>query len=61
MQAYLIDVISDEARREDNLAVLARFGQDAHGTRLSHADVEGTLRAGRAERDAELGVAGAGG
>lgn len=61
LQAYLFDVISDEARREDNLAVLARFGHGSHGTRLSHADVEGALRTGRAERDAEIGVAGDGG
>jgi hypothetical protein len=42
--------------RQDNLAVLARFGQGAYGTRLSSADIDGALRTGRAERDAELGV-----
>jgi hypothetical protein len=56
LQAYLFDVVRDEARRQDNLAVLARFGKGAYGTRLSPADVDGALRAARAERDAELGV-----
>ena len=56
LQAYLFDVVGDEARRQDNLAVLARFGQGAHGTRLSPADIDGALRAARAERDAELGL-----
>jgi antitoxin FitA len=60
LQAYLFDVISDEARREDNLAVLSRFGKGAYGTRLSSADIDGALRAARAIRDAELGVPGSG-
>ncbi len=56
LQAYLFDVVSDEARRQDNLAVLDRFGQGAYGTRLSPADIDGALRTARAERDAELGI-----
>ena len=56
LQAYLFDVISDEARRQDNLAVLNRFGQGAYGTRLSSTDIDGALRTARAERDAELGI-----
>lgn len=56
LQAYLFDVVSDEARRQDNLAVLDRFGQGAYGTRLSSGDIDNTLRAARAERDAELGI-----
>jgi antitoxin FitA len=61
LQAYLFDVISDEARRQDNLAVLDRFGQGMYGTRLSPADVDGALRTARAERDTELGLGEAGG
>ena len=61
LQAYLFDVISDEARRQDNLAVLSRFAKGSHGTRLSPDDIGGALQAGRAERDAELGVTAAGG
>ena len=56
LQAYLFDVVSNEARRQDNLAVLDRFGQGTYGTRLSSADIDGALRTARAERDAELGV-----
>jgi antitoxin FitA len=56
LQAYLFDVVSDEARRQDNLAVLARFGQGAYGARLSSADIDGALRTARAERETELGI-----
>ena len=56
LQAYLFDVLSDEARRQDNLAVLDRFGKGAYGTRLSPADIHGALRTARAERDQELGI-----
>jgi antitoxin FitA len=61
LQAYLFDVVSDEARRQDNLAVLDRFGQGTYGTRLSAADIDGALRTARAERDTELGIHEAGG
>ena len=56
LQAYLFDLVSDEARRQDNLAVLDRFGHGAYGTRLSSTDIDDALRAARAERDAELGI-----
>jgi hypothetical protein len=56
LQAYLFDVISDEARRLDNLAVLDRLTKSAYGTRLSSADIDNALHGGRAARDAELGV-----
>src|SRR5215469_15764610 len=56
LQAYLFDVLSDEARRQDNLAVLDRFSKGTYGTRLSPADILGALDAGRAERDTELGA-----
>jgi antitoxin FitA len=56
LQAYLFDVVSDEARRQDNLAILDRFGQGAYGTRLSPADIDDALRTARTERDAELGL-----
>ncbi|MFE0627289.1 hypothetical protein ACFW3D_09985 [Streptomyces sp. NPDC058864] len=58
LQAYLFDLVSDEVRRRDNLAVIERFSKSAYGTRLSEGDVTDTLRAARAERDAELGVPG---
>ena len=58
LQAYLFDVIRDEARRQDNLAVLDRFSHSAYGSRLSRADVDGALRSARAGRNGELGVPG---
>lgn len=56
LQAYLFDVISDEAGRADNLAVLDRFAHGVYGSRLSAGDVSEALDASRAERDADLGV-----
>jgi hypothetical protein len=56
LQAYLFDVVSDEARRQDNLAILDRFGKGAYGTRLNSADIDGALLTARAERHAELGL-----
>ena len=54
LQAYLFDVISDEARRQDNLAILDRFAHGTYHTRLTLADINDTLQAARAGRDAEL-------
>ena len=56
LQAYLFDVLRDEARRQDNLAILDRFSKGTYGTRLSPSDIHGSLDAGRSERDTELGV-----
>lgn len=56
LQAYLFDVISDEARRQDNLAILDQFSHGTYHTRLTLADINGALHAARAERDAELQV-----
>jgi len=56
LQAYLFDVLLDEARRQDNLAVLDRFSKGTYGTRLSSSDIHDSLDDGRSERDTELGV-----
>lgn len=56
LQAYLFDVLRDEARRQDNLAVLDRFSKGAYGTQLGPADIQDTLDAERAQRDTELGI-----
>ncbi|WP_318208051.1 MULTISPECIES: hypothetical protein [unclassified Streptomyces] len=55
LQAYLYDVLADEVRRRDNLAVLEGFSAGRYGSRLDTADVLDVLRAGRRERDAALG------
>ncbi|MCZ0980197.1 hypothetical protein O1L60_17725 [Streptomyces diastatochromogenes] len=60
LQAYLFDVLADEVKRRDNLAVLQAFSAGRYGTRLDTADVLGALSSGRAERDAGLGVPGDG-
>ena len=51
------EALSDEARRQHNLAVLNRLGQGAYGSSLSTADITDALAAGRAERDSGLGIA----
>jgi antitoxin FitA len=56
LQAYLFDMVTDEVRRRDNLAVLERFSRPRHGTHLVAEDVLGELRAARAGRDAALGT-----
>ncbi|MEU2116843.1 hypothetical protein ABZ567_14600 [Streptomyces sp. NPDC016459] len=56
LQAYLYDVLADEVRRRDNLAVIEGFSGGRYGTRLRTVDVLEALRTGRAERDAGLGV-----
>jgi hypothetical protein len=56
LQSYLLDVVSDEVRRRDNLAAVQRLTGRSYGTRLSVDDVAGPLAAGRRERDGELGV-----
>lgn len=56
LQQYLHDVINDEARRLDNVAVLERFSHRRHGTSLSADDIVETLHMERQARDATLGV-----
>ncbi|MEU1617484.1 hypothetical protein ABZ479_09285 [Streptomyces sp. NPDC005722] len=58
LEAYVSDLVRDEVRRRDNLAVLERFSRPACGTRLAEGDVMDVLRTVRAERDAQLGVPG---
>jgi hypothetical protein len=60
LQSYLLDVVTDEVRRRDNLAVLERFSRGSHGTRLSGSDVVGVLHAERGRRDLSLGIPGSG-
>lgn len=55
LQTYLFDLINDEVRRRDNLAVLEQFSAKRYGTRLAADDVVGALERGRTERDRTLG------
>lgn len=56
LQSYLHDVINDEARRLDNVAVIERFARRGHGASVSPQDVIDTLHAERQARDSALGV-----
>jgi hypothetical protein len=55
LQSYLLALVTDEARRSTNLALLDRFGARRDGSRLSPAEVVEALDQARAERDSRLG------
>ncbi|CAN5859437.1 hypothetical protein BH20ACT6_BH20ACT6_22680 [soil metagenome] len=54
LQAFLLTLITDEARRSTNLALLERFGARRDGSQLSAAQATEALDRSRAERDAVL-------
>lgn len=54
LQAFLLTLVTDEARRSTNLAVLERFGARQDGSQLSTAQVTEALDQARAEREALL-------
>ncbi len=54
LQAFLLTLVTDEARRSSNLAVLERFGARHDGSQLSTAEVTEALDQARAEREALL-------
>jgi antitoxin FitA len=54
LQSYLLALVTDEARRSTNLALLDRFGARQDGSRLSTAEIVEALDQARAERDIHL-------
>ncbi len=54
LQAYLLTLVVDEARRASNLAVLGWFVDRTDGSRLTVAESTRTLDKARAERVAQL-------
>lgn len=54
LQAFLLSVIQDEARRSRNLALLDRFGGRADGSKLTAAEAVDAIALARAERDEHL-------
>jgi antitoxin FitA len=54
LQAFLLTLVTDQARRSTNLAVLERFGARQDGSQLSTAQVTAALDQARAEREALL-------
>lgn len=57
MQAYLLTLVTEQARRADHRAVLERFVGRSDGSQLAVSDVVTALDAARAERDGHLGAA----
>jgi plasmid stability protein len=54
MQAFLLMLVTDEARRSTNLAVLERFGARQDGSQMSTAQATKALDQARAEREDQL-------
>ncbi|MFF2085722.1 hypothetical protein ACFVVM_18250 [Nocardia sp. NPDC058176] len=54
LQAFLFDLIRDEARRQDNIAVLKQFSPVAWDVAFTAVDVQVALDEERAERDSAL-------
>ncbi|MFE1595922.1 hypothetical protein [Nocardia sp. NPDC058705] len=55
LQAFLFDLVRDEVRRQDNLAVLKQFSPVTWDVAFASRDVVVALDAERAERDSVLG------
>ncbi|MGH3785686.1 MAG: FitA-like ribbon-helix-helix domain-containing protein [Pseudonocardiaceae bacterium] len=54
LQAFLLWLVEQEARRSRNLSLLVRFANRSDGSQLSVAEVTDVLDQARAERDATL-------
>ena len=54
LQAFLLTLVVDEARRSTNLKLLERFTEREDGSRLSVAEAAAALDEARAEREASL-------
>lgn len=55
LQSYLLALVTAEARRSNNLALLDRFGAREDGSRLSAEEAVAVAVQARDERDARLG------
>jgi hypothetical protein len=54
LQAFLLSIVVNEARRSANAALLARFSQRSDGSRLTPAEIVTALEEAPSERDAQL-------
>ena len=54
LQAFLLSIVVNEARRSANAALLARFSERSDGSRLTPAEIVAALEEARSERDAQL-------
>lgn len=55
LQTFLLTLVTDEARRSTNLAVLERFGGRQDGSQLSSGEVTDVLDQARNDREVPLG------
>lgn len=56
LQSYLLTLVTEEARRATNLALLSRFEARQDGSRLSARDAVAALAEERAEREGRAGT-----
>lgn len=56
LQAFLLTLVTDAARRSANLSLLARFDARQDGSQLSPAQVTDAFDQARAEREAQVGI-----
>lgn len=54
LQSFLLMLVTDEARRSENLAILKRFDGRQDGSQLTNAQTLEALDDARAEREASL-------
>ena len=54
LQAFLLSIVVNEARRSANAALLERFSERSDGSRLEPAEIVTALQEVRSERDAQL-------
>jgi len=54
LQAFLLSIVVNEARRSANAALLERFSERSDGSRLEPAEIVTALDEARSERDAQL-------
>ncbi len=54
MQAFLLSVVKDEARRSRNISLLNRFAARTDGSRLPIREATDALSRARSERDQQL-------
>ena len=54
LQAFLLSMVVNEARRSANAALLECFSDRSDGTRLTPTDIVTALEEARSERDAQL-------
>ncbi|HEX8095039.1 FitA-like ribbon-helix-helix domain-containing protein [Jatrophihabitans sp.] len=54
LQSFLLALVTEEAERSANLAIVQRFAERTDGSRLSAAEVTDALDLARADREGRL-------